>query len=1020
MLKRTKVFLLLAFVGSLLNAQPIIPRFENLGVNDGLSHSSVYNIYQDKKGYMWFGTPNGLCRYDGNHFQNYQYRDAKNNASNNFVRGKILEDAAGNLWFTNENGIYKWDKNSDRIYLRWGKDLLENRILEYRALLLDENQDLWVFNLAEGIVKFNILSSKISKFAFPFKINYNNLTNTFIQPDQDRKIWMKMGDDKADLMYFDLRSNSFSVAKEYANVSAIFFDHQQKMLVYKNKLVLEESNGEHFIIAANQNKNGNYNFRSGIKDDYGRWWLTSASGLTYYDENKKILKLFIHENLKINSLPFDITTCAFIDRTNNLWVGTDGGGIARLDLKQPRFYLFPLSMGDYPVLKDYFTKCFFEDDQQRIWFGTHSSGLNIYDPEKGTLLNFQNNPRKNNSLPGNIVGAIFRDNDKNIWIGTNAGVAIFDENKKSFRKINIKNYSPYSPDQGSFINKIIQLKNGDLLCATTRGLLKIKRKPGNEFYAEFSEQINKISSIDLLQLSNGNIYVAQNTGILQLKCNGNNLDSISLFLTGLDIKSISADKRNENFLYVASRIGLIHYNLASGNYYLYNENNGLGDNHVYGELEDSIGNLWISTNKGLSFLDTKNNKFKNYSHLHGLQSNEFNTHAFYKGTSGHFYFGGINGFNWFKSDFENPIKTKPLAAITMIEVNNRVLVNDTNYILHHLISVPYNQNDFNFTFAALDFTLPKANKIQYQLEGWDEYPIITENKTVRYSNLPPGKYRLKLKVSNAEDMWSDEEKIDIEIRAPYWQTKPFIFVVSLLLLLLVIYITYFFSRQKEKKKILLLEKQLAINAERIRISADMHDEIGSGITHIALMSEIVQAQHNGELKKEMQSISSSAHKLVQTISEIIWALNPQNDTLENLLAYMREQSQQYFEPFDKDFTINFPEEIPSIKLTNEVRRNLYLVTKELLNNALKHAEASAISLSCFKNKEQISFTVTDNGIGINEAKKRVGANGMKNLKRRMHDIGGTITWANKERGTEVNYSMPLPGHTTFFTFKTSA
>ncbi len=116
----------------------------------------------------------------------------------------------------------------------------------------------------------------------------------------------------------------------------------------------------------------------------------------------------------------------------------------------------------------------------------------------------------------------------------------------------------------------------------------------------------------------------------------------------------------------------------------------------------------------------------------------------------------------------------------------------------------------------------------------------------------------------------------------------------------------------------------------------------------------------------------------------------------------------------------FPEEIPIIKLTNEVRRNLYLVTKELLNNALKHAEASAISLSFCINKEQISFTVTDNGIGINEAKKRVGANGMKNLKRRMNDIGGEISWANKERGTEANYSMPLPGHTTFFTFKTTA
>ena len=223
-----------------------------------------------------------------------------------------------------------------------------------------------------------------------------------------------------------------------------------------------------------------------------------------------------------------------------------------------------------------------------------------------------------------------------------------------------------------------------------------------------------------------------------------------------------------------------------------------------------------------------------------------------------------------------------------------------------------------------------------------------------------------------------------------------------------------------EKKIKALEKQVAINAERLRISADMHDEIGSGITHIALLSELVQAQHKGESKKEMQIISSSAHKLVQTISEIIWALNPQNDTLENLLAYMREQSQQYFEPFDKDFTIDFPEEIPAIKLTNEMRRNLYLVTKELLNNALKHADASAINLSFRIINKELLFMVSDNGTGINEGKKRSDANGMKNLKKRMNDIGGTITWSSKAQGTEVKYVLPLQGHTTFFTFNTTA
>lgn len=216
----------------------------------------------------------------------------------------------------------------------------------------------------------------------------------------------------------------------------------------------------------------------------------------------------------------------------------------------------------------------------------------------------------------------------------------------------------------------------------------------------------------------------------------------------------------------------------------------------------------------------------------------------------------------------------------------------------------------------------------------------------------------------------------------------------------------------------LLEKQIAVDAERLRISTDMHDEIGSGITRIALLSELIQIKQKGkgELKNEIKTIATSAHRLVQTMSEIIWALNPQNDTLENLLAYIREQSQQYFEPFDKQFDIYFPDEVPLIKLTNEERRNLYLVTKELLNNALKHAEASVISVSFWVNKNQLRFTVRDDGIGIHQRKTREGANGIRNLKKRIKDINGNIEWKNIKQGTEVNYTMPLRNNTTISTF----
>jgi signal transduction histidine kinase len=197
--------------------------------------------------------------------------------------------------------------------------------------------------------------------------------------------------------------------------------------------------------------------------------------------------------------------------------------------------------------------------------------------------------------------------------------------------------------------------------------------------------------------------------------------------------------------------------------------------------------------------------------------------------------------------------------------------------------------------------------------------------------------------------------------------------------------------------------------ERTRISGDMHDEIGSGITHIALLSELIQTQSKDEkeLKKDIKVIATSAHKLVQTMSEIIWALDPHNDTLENLLAYTREQSREYYELLEIELTINFPGTVPYIKLSNAQRRNLYLVTREALNNVMKHSTATIAQLKLELGNSQLCFSVTDNGTGMEKKNNKPGSNGLRNMKKRMEDIGGTIEWISGEKGTMVRYFFPF-------------
>jgi len=240
-------------------------------------------------------------------------------------------------------------------------------------------------------------------------------------------------------------------------------------------------------------------------------------------------------------------------------------------------------------------------------------------------------------------------------------------------------------------------------------------------------------------------------------------------------------------------------------------------------------------------------------------------------------------------------------------------------------------------------------------------------------------------------------------------------LASVILLALAIYL--FYSRisyqQKARLKLAQIEQEQAVTnslyEQRMNIAKDMHDEIGSGLSHIAMLSELIihQDQVEPKVKAEVGIISNTSRQLVESMSEIVWAINPQNETLENLAAYLREQTNKYFEPFDIDYNISITDELPEVKLSNLQRRNLFLVTKETLNNALKHASASAISLSLEIRGKKLIFKISDNGKGFEKEKIRKSANGLKNMKGRMAEIGGSFEIDSQPSGTQVTYSMPL-------------
>lgn len=993
---------------SLLFAQRIIPSFETLNVNQGLTQSSVYAIHQDRFGYMWIGTADGLNRYDGNGLKQFKIQNDKLEIESNFVRGNLAEDADGNIWYCNESGIYCFEQctQSIRVIRVFQKD--EFKASTFMCLGLQQGC-FWMSNATNGVFSYSLKTGVLKQYHHKVFNQNSDIYYFNSSIHTDGKIWIAYSD-KRGLWSFDIKTHSFQQYDAKHPYTNIKFGIKKHYLLSENEIYIYDSVSHKTIRDTIWKAAQNFSPTIIIEDFQNRLWAASSTqGLAYYDPKYKKTWHLRHHNAKLKSLPNDLITCCLIDRADNLWIGTDGGGVCFVDLKQPKFNLFPQDEGEYPKLKNFFTKCFYEDSKKRIWVGSHDAGLSIIEPY---TLQVKNISRINgNDLCA--VGAIFEDKERQIWVGHSKGFAIFNEQKNTFKEIEISKRIPLKSST-LFTNDLKQLPSGVLMAATQWGLVLVKETNGIYRAIDFYKQKNfGAQALSISLASNGDIWVASPTsGLLKIKQDGDSLVLIASYFTGVNVRSVHIDDADEKIIWVATAKGLLRFDSETRKFRIFNQKDGMVNSFVYGILSDEKNNLWMSTNGGLVYYDRIKNRFANYSINDGLQSNEFNTGAFYKSKSGTFYFGGINGFNWFrpKSDKVVGNSYKPQVALTTIYINDQYFVQDKKFVGLSKISLPYFRNKLNFEFSVLDYTSPKANKICYQLKGWDNDWICGYDKNVVYQNLSPGNYELLFKGINGNEQQSDIHHVLISIHLPFWKTWWFLSLIILCFIGIVFFSVRIYTRNAINKKIRLFEKQKAIAEERNRISRDMHDEIGSGLTHIALISELIQTQKKTEteLRKDVGNIANSAQKLVASMSEIIWALNPNNDTLESLLSYLREQTRAYFEPFDIHYHIDFPDDIPQVTLSNEKRRNLFLVAKEALNNALKYAQAQKISLIITIAQKTLTFEVVDDGMGLDIRKVRRGANGLINMQKRMNDIGGTFELRSSNMGTSILFTYPLP------------
>ncbi len=774
--------------------------FEHLTIKQGLSQSSVYCIYQDKTGFLWIGTMDGLNRYDGYSFKIYRNDPTDSNSIGFNSINSIYEDQAGNLLIgTNGGGLAIYDPKTDNFTNYFHDPNDSNSISDdYVQTVFESSMGAIWIGTTDKLNKFDLSTGQFTHYSRVKRDSADLWTYYLLQiaEREDGLLWISTYDG---LDLFNPETGQFTHYSLFTSdsdnnlrdeINTILPEDDGIIWIGTNEgLIKHDSAAGRNIIFINDPANpsslSNNMVTSICRVSSDGLWIGTQDGLNYF--NKKT-NTFLRFNAELNN-PATINdnsiTTVIHDNTGVIWVGTNSGGINKYDPVKRKFSHYFVEPGNEKSLNSNYIYAIFEDQAGYLWLGTDVGGLNKFDRNNNIFTHYLTNPEDPNSLMENNVGAIFEDREGILWIGMSKGFDRFKQSSNEF-----EHYRYDESDSATFgfydIYSICQDSSGNIwLGSLGGGLNKFDRKRDTYNHYIFDPKDSTSLSNDYIQA----LYTDRN-GILWIGTSGGGLNrfdsqteqfiSYELPLDNFPIFSITQDASGLLWLGTDGR-GISKFNPETEKFTYYTDKDGLPNNVVYGILEDNDGYLWLSTNDGLSKFDPRTESFQNYDYQDGLQSNEFNQGAYFLCDLGEMFFGGINGFNSFYPGqiIDNP--NIPNITITDFQIFNKPIKPGPDSPLKHTISdgttieLSYRQNAIVFHYSALNFSIPEKNQYKYILGGFDQEWIDAGTKRVAsYMNLDPGEYTFRVTGSNNDGIWNETgTSVKIQITPPFWQTTIF-------------------------------------------------------------------------------------------------------------------------------------------------------------------------------------------------------------------------------------------------------
>ncbi|MBI3162130.1 MAG: GAF domain-containing protein [Chloroflexi bacterium] len=782
-----------AFLPNPIYSQNI--RFEQIGLDEGLSQSVVNVILQDRMGFLWIGTEDGLNRYDGYTFKIYK-PDADDPASlsDRWITS-LAEDRQGYLWIgTRLGGLNRYNPVTGT-FKRYMHDNAEPDSLGNNQIsaLLPEKNGIWI-GTGFGLDFYDFETGKFthhrSSSEDPTSLSSNLVTAIF--RDSGGTLWV--GTLNAGVNAYDEETDTFEAYK-YSETVSSSLSNNRVLSIAENKsgtLWIGTANGlNRFELAGRYftrfthsvNDPGSIagnSIYTIYKDRSGGLWIGTNNGLDRYDETGQTFTHHQNQPGASNTISANLIRSIHEDHSSVLWIGTYGGGLNKYNRQQDKYAYYRNIPDDVNSLSSNFITAIAVDKTGMIWIGTNR-GLDRLDPAVSQFTHYRYSLSREQSLINDEVLSLYIDHEGMLWVGTARGLDQFNTATGVFNH--------FQPDPGnpnsitnSPIYAILEDSAGILWLGAGRGLYQFNKADksftpyeSNEDDPEgfLGDQVNV-----LFEDSNHNLWIGtydeglkrihpQEPGIKQYKNDPDNLTSL-----GNDSITSIHQGRNGTLWIGTAGGGLNRYNPRTNSFTRFTEKDGLPSNVIYGILEDEFGNLWISTNFGISRFNTSSLTFRNITASDGLQSNEFNQNAFAKDQNGKLYFGGINGLNSFQpreiKDFPQP----PYVALTSITQDGESLhlERTTEYLQD--ITLTWPQDSFEFEFTAFAYGQPTKNQYAYMLEGFDaRWKTIGAQRNGRYTNLPGGTYTLKLRGSNSDGVWNDEgQSIVVTVVPPFWET----------------------------------------------------------------------------------------------------------------------------------------------------------------------------------------------------------------------------------------------------------